>query len=175
MLSHSETLTLVRPLLLERGRAYKKVKRAFLRPAIPGEKIQTILDGKTETENVASEGDMVVRADTSFKEEYILKATDFREVYDANNPLRIDTHPDAEELRARGFQSYAPTRRVLAIQVDQDLLKLFPDGHFEASWGSPMCVEAGDYLASGRSLNDGTIAEIIRIQQNAFHQTYELA
>ena len=34
-----------------------------------------------------------------------------------------------------------------------------------ASWGEPMCLEAGDYLASGTRLADGSIAEIIRIEK----------
>ena len=50
-------------------KGYQKFKRAFIRKAGHGEKIQTILQGKIETENIANEGDMVVRADTTSKEE----------------------------------------------------------------------------------------------------------
>jgi len=50
-------------------KGYQKFKRAFIRKAADGEKIQTILQGKIETENIANEGDMVVRADTTSKEE----------------------------------------------------------------------------------------------------------
>ena len=77
MLSQNEVLELLGPVLSRRGKPYIKVKRVFLRPAIAGEKIETILDGKVETKNVAKEGDMIARADTSFKEQYILKSEDF--------------------------------------------------------------------------------------------------
>ena len=210
MLSQSEVLELLGPVLMRRGKSYIKFKRVwavqwhmfllsellgfpfiaikpneyilfqgllsslgvFLRPAVPGEKIETILDGKVETKNVAKEGDMIVRADTSFKEQYILKAEDFQKNYYANKPLEIEDHEDAAELRALGFKAFVPNRRVLAIEVDNDVASCFPDGKFEASWGEPMIVELGDYLASGRTLDDGTVAEIIRIQKTVFHETY---
>ena len=59
------------PRCLRKG--YQKFKRAFIRKAANNEKIQTILQGKIETENIANEGDMVVRADTTSKEEQMGK------------------------------------------------------------------------------------------------------
>mmetsp|Transcript_48425 Transcript_48425/g.90749 ORF Transcript_48425/g.90749 Transcript_48425/m.90749 type:complete len:176 (+) Transcript_48425:128-655(+) len=175
MLSQTETVALLQPLLQEKGRTYKKYKRAFVRRAVQDERVRTIVAGKVETENVARDGDMVVRADTTFQEEYILKPDDFERLYDVGSALKIEDHPDAEELMQKGFMSYAPTRRAVAIEVDEAIARHFPTGQFLASWGEPMRVEVGDYLASGRLSADGTVLEIIRIERSAFDQTYALA
>ncbi|CAL1134025.1 unnamed protein product, partial [Cladocopium goreaui] len=166
-----KAVALVGPMLLSSGKEYQKFKRAFIRKALENEKIQTILQGKVE--NIASEGDMVVRADTSSKEEYILKAETFQKVYHASDPEEIVDHADAEELQRLGFKAYKPNRKILAVEVDSTIAGLFPGGKFMASWGEPMCLEAGDYLASGTRLADGSIAEIIRIEKVSFYETYE--
>ena len=41
----------------------------------------------------------------------------------------------------------------------------FPGGQFMAAWGEPMCLEPGDYLASGPRGEDGSVKEIIRIER----------
>ncbi|CAE7674514.1 unnamed protein product [Symbiodinium sp. CCMP2592] len=174
-LSHEEVLTLVLPLFLVQGRIYKKVKHAFLRPAIAGELIQTVVGGQIETENIACEGDMVVRADTSFKEEYIVRGEDFHKMYNASRPREIQrTREDAEELRRNGFQCYEPTRRVVAIIVDEELAARFPDGKFMGSWGHPVSVQVGDYLVSGKQDSTGQILEVLKIHPLAFFETYAI-
>eukprot|EP00931_Biecheleriopsis_adriatica_P088980 TRINITY_DN63192_c0_g1_i1.p1 TRINITY_DN63192_c0_g1~~TRINITY_DN63192_c0_g1_i1.p1 ORF type:complete len:184 (-),score=53.30 TRINITY_DN63192_c0_g1_i1:13-564(-) len=172
--SQQDAVDVIVPVLMERGARYRKFKKAFVKKAAAGEKVQTILNGKLETENVAREGDWICRADTTSKERYILTAETFASCYDAANPLEVAGHPDEEELAAEGFKAYAPTRRVRAIEVDDRIMEHFPEGKFMASWGEPMVVEVGDFLASGTTLGDGRIVEIIRIEKDAFSQTYEL-
>ena len=172
IVSQQDTLALIGPMLNTSGKKYRKFKRAFIRKAEAKEKIQTILDGKLETENVAAEGDLAVRADTSSKEQYILKAETFKEFY--CDPQEIDeAHPDCKELRALGFLSYRPKREILAVEVTDEIMTHFPERRFMAAWGEPMCLEVGDFLGSGKAKEDGSIGEIIRIEKKAFHETYE--
>eukprot|EP00434_Breviolum_minutum_P017735 symbB.v1.2.015654.t1/scaffold1174.1/size133925/3 len=170
---NEDTVALIAPMLVKSGKGYQKFKRAFIRKAGHGEKIQTILQGKIETENIANEGDMVVRADTTSKEEYILKAETFQEFYQTSDPQEIKDHVDAEELKKLGFKAYRPNRQILAIEVDASIAGLFPAGKFMAAWGEAMCLEIGDFLASGKRQADGTVLEIIRIERKSFFETYE--
>mmetsp|Transcript_86440 Transcript_86440/g.241887 ORF Transcript_86440/g.241887 Transcript_86440/m.241887 type:complete len:182 (-) Transcript_86440:138-683(-) len=168
--SQADTVEAIGPLLTEKGVAYKKANRAFLKKATPGEKVQTILNGKLETENVACEGDLIVRANTTSKERYIIKPDVFAQAYVAE-PVDIGDHPDAEELAAEGFRAHVSKRRVLAIEVDDEIMRHFPAGKFMAAWGTPMIVEVGDFLASGAS-EDGAVREVARIEKTAFAETY---
>lgn len=172
ILSQEETVALIGPMLSTSGTEYRKFKQAFIRKAEPNEKVQTILQGKVETENVASEGDMVVRADTSSKEEYILKAETFQKFYCDAAPIDA-AHPDAAELQRLGFQAYRPNRRLKAVEVDAALAAKFEGGRFMAAWGEPMCVEVGDFLGSGQVAEDGRVLEVIRIERKSFFETYE--
>merc|ERR1712232_600679 len=169
--SQQDAVDMIGPILLERGKPYRKFKYAFLKEAVAGEKVQTFINGKLESENVAKEGDWIVRAATTSKERYIVPAKTFASNYDAQ-PLEITDDPDAEELAAEGFKAYASNRRILAVEADEAILRKFPEGRFVAAWGEPMLVEIGDYLASGLPGEDQRIHEVYRIEKEAFAQTY---
>merc|ERR1712218_247455 len=127
--SQRETIEKLAPVLLERGRRFRKVRRAFLRPAVEDEKIETVLDGKVETFNVAKEGDWIVRADTSLKERYILPSGKVTVAYDLNSGTEIVGVEDADELNRGGFRAYLPRTRIIAIEVTEyELAAHFPGG-----------------------------------------------
>eukprot|EP00440_Ansanella_granifera_P045533 gb/GFBE01049329.1/.p1 GENE.gb/GFBE01049329.1/~~gb/GFBE01049329.1/.p1 ORF type:complete len:784 (+),score=158.80 gb/GFBE01049329.1/:1-2352(+) len=175
--SQEELLQRLGPVLLERGRRYRKMKRAFLRPAKEGEVLETIFDGKIETTNTAKKGDWIVRADTSHKERYILTPEKFAAAYDPNSGCAVSGVEDAEALTAEGFKAYVSRARIVAMAMTaEDLVRYFPSGNFMAAWGQPMLVEESDFVAGvpcSASLQDG-FKEIYRIEKTAFGQTYAL-
>lgn len=176
--TQEEALSTFGPVLVARGATYKKIGRAFVKKAAEGEVLETIFDGKVETTNTAGPDEYIVRADTAAKERYILPSAKFQRLYD-QTPIEFDDHPDAAELKAEGFQAYKPCGRIVALEVDADVLaEYFPMGKFLAAWGSEMLVELGDFLA-GPAPVDGAggtvpavVGEIYRIEKSAFAQTY---
>eukprot|EP00930_Biecheleria_cincta_P035789 TRINITY_DN24592_c0_g2_i1.p1 TRINITY_DN24592_c0_g2~~TRINITY_DN24592_c0_g2_i1.p1 ORF type:complete len:311 (+),score=59.05 TRINITY_DN24592_c0_g2_i1:50-982(+) len=176
--SQAELISKLGRVLLERGTRFRKTQRAYLRPAIEGEAVETILDGKVETTNKAKKGDWIVRANTSSKEMYILSPEKFFHAYDVDSSFVITDAHDAEELTAQGFKSYAPKMRIIAMKVTaQDLLLYFPCGRFMASWGQPMLIEEADYICGAlisEELASG-LKEVYRIERSAFQETYALA
>eukprot|EP00927_Polykrikos_kofoidii_P075439 TRINITY_DN71642_c0_g1_i1.p1 TRINITY_DN71642_c0_g1~~TRINITY_DN71642_c0_g1_i1.p1 ORF type:complete len:194 (-),score=48.32 TRINITY_DN71642_c0_g1_i1:133-714(-) len=176
IVSQAEFKRRLGPVLLEQGSTYRKVGTVFLRKASPGESVQTVIDGKVETENIANEGDMIVRADTQAKERYILSSAKFSKLYDAT-PSPIVDHPDADELRAEGFQAYKPCGRCLGMVATEEIIAEFaPGGKFIAAWGQPMLVEPGDILAApappGHVGKPDFIVEVYRIEKACFGETY---
>mmetsp|Transcript_135659 Transcript_135659/g.270691 ORF Transcript_135659/g.270691 Transcript_135659/m.270691 type:complete len:185 (-) Transcript_135659:210-764(-) len=164
------------PILLERGLTYRKFGRAFLKKGVTGEVLETIFDGKVETTRTLEEGDWIVRADTAAKERYSLPDAKFRRLYEAV-PVPFEDHPDAAELKAEGFEAFQPCGRCLALVADAALLEEHvPGGQFMASWGSPMLVEEGDFLAApappGGKGKPESIGEVYRIEKSAFANTY---
>jgi hypothetical protein len=170
--SQQEVVDIMGPILLMQGSTYRKSKRAFLRQATSGEKVTTLFNGKVETQNVAKEGDWIVRADTSTKELYILQHDTVVANYVTETPLDISGHLDAQELEAQGYKAYASVRQILAIRVDEEILQYFPMGQFVASWGESMAVELDDYLCCGEPSHDGKVQEVYRVQSQAFSETY---
>jgi hypothetical protein len=174
--SQEATVKMMEPILLEKGAMYKKTGRAFLKRAILGEKVETVLDGKLETTNTAKEGDWIVRADTASQERYLLPDAKFQKLYNQTSVSFID-HPDAKELEAEGFQAFVPCGRIAAVQASAKLLaQYFPQGKFAAAWKADMLVEVGDYLCSpappdGEGLPE-SITEVYRIERGAFAITY---
>ena len=168
VLSQQETLDMIRPMLEREGKEYEKHQQVMIRKAVAGEMVVTVVGGKEETKNTAGEGDMVVRAMTKDGEEYILKEAQFKKNYLVDDPEDL---PDDHELQSKGFKMYKPNRRVIAIEVSEALATKF-GGSFMAAWGQEMVVTAGDFLASGNKSDDGIVQEIIRIERNAFLETY---
>ena len=168
VLSQEETLDMIRPLLAKDGKEYEKFQRAMIRKAVSGEVVVTVVGGKEETRNTADDGDMVVRAMTKDGEEYILKEAQFKKNYFFDSP----EDPNDQDLKSKGFKMYKPNRCVTAIEVSEALAAKV-GGSFMAAWGSEMVVNSGDFLASGSTSAAGTVQEIIRIEKNAFKETYQ--
>ncbi|CAJ1421460.1 unnamed protein product [Effrenium voratum] len=161
------------PAMLAEGHWYRKVAFAFLRPAVPGEEIRTMVDGNEETKKIAQAGDYVVRADTKYKELYVLPQQKASDAYDLAAPMDIAERLDAAELRAGGFRCYRCRTRIKAIRASESLLsKICPQKRFMASWGSPCVVKADDMLAA--QVSDSTIKEIYRIEKTVFKETFSL-
>jgi hypothetical protein len=175
--TQAQTLEMVGPTLLQEGMVYKKTGMAFVKPATPGQVVETVLSGKVETTNIAKEGDWLVRANTAARERYLLPDAKFRQLY-LQNPVPFAHHQDAAELEAEGFKAFVPCGRIIALQADASFIaQHFPKGKFIAVWGAEMCVEDGDFLAApmppaNRSMPNLVVTEVYRIEKDAFNQTY---
>lgn len=105
------------------ARLAQKVARVQARPAEPGERVATIMkDGHVETENVASDGDLVVTNPSG--EQYLVKAATFAERY----------QPTATP------GEFAPRAAPVKALVTGENVE------FTAPWGEIMRIKAGGVL-----------------------------
>ncbi len=148
------------PVIRGAGVRYKKISSVFARAVSTGEHITTWTSSGKETENIAKEGDFLVKNITIAEEQYIVSAEKFGKRYRFHQ--KIDEH----------WSEYFPKGEILALLVCIDIMHLLgKNGSFliEASWGGSQPVKIGDYLASPLPELD----QIYRIDQKEFFATYE--
>ncbi len=158
MIGQKKLLQLILPLLKSHGKVYKKHQHIFAKRAEGGEAIQTITADGLETNNIAVNGDFIVKNQTSAAEMYILTEDKFK--------ARYAFLKESED----GFSEYIPTGVIHAIEMTPTLLKAqdWPNEfHFEAPWGEQMVVKENDFLACPPELN-----EVYRIARKEFFETY---
>ena len=127
--------------------------------------LKTVVNGSVETHRSYEHGDYIICGTEN--ERYAMRALDFSLRYERARPEPASDPVLAEE----GFKLYRPTGKIWARSVsEEDIETHFPDERFMASWGSPMAIEAGDYLAIPFP-NGG---ELYRVKQSAFDKTYSL-
>jgi hypothetical protein len=131
-------------------RHYRKKGQVDIRPAVPGEKIETVIDGEYETVNTAAAGDYVARGHKG--ELYILEPETLAERY--GEPL---TPPDRERYRR-----YPAKGDFYGFCYEGEPFK------FVAPWKEHMIANPGDYIGAGAM---GSKA-YYRIEKSAFAATY---
>ena len=131
-------------------RHYEKKGHVDIRPAVAGEKIETVIDGVRETVNTAAPGDHVVRGVKG--ELYIVKPDVLAKRY--GEPL---TSPDRE-----GFRRYPAKGGFYGFRYEGESFK------FVAPWKEEMIANPGDYIGT----NAMSSKEYYRIEQSAFAATY---
>jgi hypothetical protein len=131
-------------------RHYEKTGQIDIRPAVPGEKIETVIDGERETVNTAGAGDYVARGHKG--ELYIIDAETLAKRY--GEPL---TPPDRE-----GYRSYPAKGDFYGFRYEGEPFK------FVAPWKEHMIANPGDYIGTATL---GSKA-YYRIEKNAFAATY---
>jgi len=134
---------------VDKACTYKKQGLVQARLAIPGEKIETILDGVIETTNIAKDNDVIVKGIKG--EEYIVSSDKFKSRYIVVVPL------------SNLFFNYEPNGSCFAYEYVGESFS------FMAAWNEPMIVNSGDYLAT----TDVSVPEVYRIEKEAFFLTYE--
>jgi hypothetical protein len=162
-IDQGELITNLKPLLLETGMEYKKIRAAKARAAKAGEEVVTVVESGRETVNVANSGDYVVENQTGAKERYIVSGTKFEQRYAEESSLDD------------GWALYEPLGRIKAIEVDRTVLSLFgQQGAFfiNAPWDEAQYVEEGDMLATTLPIQQKI--EIYRIARKEFSETYAL-
>ncbi len=131
-------------------RHYEKKGQVDIRPAKPGEKIETVIDGERETINTAVAGEYVARGHKG--ELYIVKPDVLVKRY--GEPL---TRPDRE-----GFRRYPAKGDFYGFPYEGEPFK------FIAPWNEQMIANSGDYIGT----NAMNSKEYYRIEKNAFAATY---
>lgn len=105
--------------------------------------VKTIVNGVTETTNVAQTGDYI--ATGPFGEKWVIKPEKFHQLYD---------------IVEDGIAASKPVSR-FAYRWNWEPF------YFTASWGETMLCETGDYLVS-----DINLSEVYRIEKKVFEKTY---
>lgn len=74
-----------------------------------------------------------------------------------------------EELAEEGFLAYTPKGKIWGHELTgEEIAAKFPSGKFIASWGMPMVVEDGDFIA----MPFPSGGEVYRIERAAFVKSY---
>lgn len=160
MLTQSEILEKLRPLLEKEGQAYQKYKQIYARPAKPGETIATQTADGLETTNSANEGDYIVQNQTHAGEEYIVPGDKFNKNYEFAKE-KDDT-----------WSTYNPLGRIVAVELTPERLEalgLPAEFQFIAGWNAPMTAKTGDFMGSPPDLS-----EVYRLARTEFFETYRL-
>jgi hypothetical protein len=131
-------------------RHYRKKQTVAIRPAVPNEVVETVIDGERETVNTARAGDYVVRGAKG--EHYVISPETKAERY--GGPIG---GPQAD-----GFRDYKAKGDVYAFQYEGDTFT------FVAPWGENMIVNPGDYIGATEIGSD----QIYRIEKSAFADSY---
>jgi hypothetical protein len=134
----------------QKVRRYRKAANVAIRPAVPGEVVETWIDGQRETVNTAKAGDYVVRGVKG--EQYVITASVLESRYG----------PAQTEATAEGYRQYAATGTCYAFRHDGEPFR------FVASWGEEMIVNPGDYIGTTDLGSD----HFYRIEQDTFAATY---
>ena len=130
---------------------FKKTASVMMRPAIPGEKIVTIMkNGHVETTNVAKEDQVVIKNPSG--ELYVINGNTFNKKYDI---------PENPEIDQDGFmKATAKGGPVYGVRTPEAV-------EFDAPWGEKMKI-----LPDGIIVNAGE-NDIYGIQFNEFCETYK--
>ncbi len=144
---------------------YQKQGTVLAYPAGENELIKTVTSDGLETTNTAKNGDIVVVANTTAMEKYLLSWTKFTKKY-------VPTGHNIDycwEFQAVG--------NIYAIEVNEAIHSIIGK-EFMAAWGQPMKLSIGDFLACPVDELDGIdyeVTEVYRIARDEFFQTYKQA
>lgn len=159
-ISQEELIRMVAPLFRKAAVRARKTTTVLIRPANPGERIDTITSDGLETMNTANSGDFIVQNRTKATEQYILSQ--------AQIELRYQRTGQYEN----GWEEMRPTSETQVLELtDERLLELGVTApfYFMARWNEAMIAKQNDYLAAPTDFS-----EIYRIAREAFDETYQL-
>jgi hypothetical protein len=131
-------------------RLYRKKANVAIRPAVPGEVVETWIDGQRETVNTARAGDYVVCGARG--EQYII----------SSETLATRYGPPGAEREGQSFRTYQAIGTCYAFQYEGASAK------FVAPWGEEMIVNPGDYVGTPAIGSN----RFYRIEKDVFAATY---
>lgn len=130
-------------------REYVKFGNVIAQQVPAGTKVDTVIEDKLETTNIAKEGDWKI---TGVKgEQYLIANDKFKSRYEF-----VAKTPRGDKYRAIG--------NVFALQYKG---KSFT---FKAPWGEAMICDSGDYICTTTLDN---MNDVYRIEKDAFVKTYK--
>lgn len=168
------------PMLRNEGKVYRKSVPSFIRKAIKGEHIVTVINGTVSSEHTVKDDCSWVVCGHVANEYYAISNEKFHEIYDTKNPNLVPrNNPHHDILTANGFKEYRSKRKVWAHQVTKEDMSYFRHGSdcitatkeafFMAPWGTPTRVEEGDYIVL--QYPDG-VDDMYRIEGALFARSY---
>ena len=196
MRTQAEVSAWFSPILQQEEKVYRKNVSSFIRQAIKGEVVVTVLNGVQETQQHVKDDTSWVVCGRAAGEQYILTNKEFQRDYQVDCGKDITTttmmtdpadaiDPWLLSLHQEGFLEYPSKRRIWAHQVNDHDMKFFRQEqqqqeqgeaeatHFIAPWGEPMLVELGDFVATTYPCDhDDGLVEVYRIERSAFHASY---
>lgn len=142
---------------------YRKSAQIHAKEALDNGVLETIVDGDVETRKSYEKGDIIMCGTKG--ERYTTTILNFSVRYNRNAPGPAANPKLAEE----GFQLYQAIGKIWAWPLTgEDVMNQFPAGEFTATWGEPVTVEEGDFLAM--PFPDG--GEVYRVKGDEFHDLY---
>ena len=161
--SQAETLAHWESKLKANGSIYRKTVPVHAKLANDDGAVETVVDGLCEARMPYFKGDYIVVG--SRGGQYAMAAIDFCARYDPSNSGPASDQALAEE----GFSLYQPKGMVWVLEPsDDDLQHFFPAGQFMGKWGTPVLIEATDYLVSPYP----TGGEVYVIKHDLFQKSY---
>jgi len=139
------------PILRKCGIVVRRKGWRLARPAMRGEEVLTIVDGEEISKAlVDDDSSMVIMAETTDREWYVLGSDSFRASYECPGIDIKDDSPDSTVLRDRGFKYYKRHGMARMYQVSDSDLDFLPSRKFFCKGTTfPLLLRAGDYLVTG--------------------------
>ncbi|CAE7030185.1 unnamed protein product [Symbiodinium natans] len=139
------------PIIRKCGTVVRRIGWRVARPAMRGEEVLTIVDGEEIAKAVVEDDkSMVIMADTTDREWYVLDSTSFDASYERPGVDIGDESPDAKVLRDRGFKRFKRRGMARMYQVSEGDLTFLPSRKFFCKGTSfPLLLRAGDFLVTG--------------------------
>eukprot|EP00931_Biecheleriopsis_adriatica_P105380 TRINITY_DN79938_c0_g1_i1.p1 TRINITY_DN79938_c0_g1~~TRINITY_DN79938_c0_g1_i1.p1 ORF type:complete len:797 (+),score=144.47 TRINITY_DN79938_c0_g1_i1:86-2392(+) len=163
------------PILREKGIVMKKTVGCMARPSRVGETITTVEGGIVVSQRKVEDArDMVLKALTGDREEYLLRRDMFELNYELDAKALDGSMQGHDYLVSKGFKLYRSKRRILAYTVERKDLELLPTGFFWTAFGSsPVKLKRGDVLVTGYP--EENAKEVYSIPSHILQQTYARA
>lgn len=137
------------PIIRKKGTVVRKAGRRLARRALQGEEVLTSIDGEIVAKALVNdETSMVIMADTSDREWYVLDETSFAESYETPGMDIAEEGPDFHVLRERGFKYYKRRGMARIYQVSEADLEFLPSRKFWGKGTIPLPLRPGDFLVS---------------------------
>jgi hypothetical protein len=162
-ISQEEAAALFLPVIRDLGIKFKKFSRVLARSATVGEVIVTETKDGKETQNIAKEGDFVIKNPGG--EEYIIAGETFKKRYDYDieGETPFCSYPGP---RPGEWDWYFPTGCCNAAEFNASAMGLESPFYFVAAWGEDMVLKDGDMIVT---IDD---KEVYRIARAEFEETY---
>lgn len=137
------------PIIRKKGTVVRKAGRRLARRALQGEEVLTSIDGEIVAKALVNdETSMVIMADTSDREWYVLDETSFAESYETPGMDIAEEGPDFHVLRERGFKYYKRRGMARIYQVSEADLEFLPSRKFWGKGTIPLPLRPADFLVS---------------------------
>ncbi len=155
---------------------FGKFAKVYIRPSIPGEKVDTIVGGQVETTNTGKSDTFTVQALGGDREKWVISAKQLANRYhdpkaEPRSDVEVNPPPGAQPMKL-----YLPKGRVLGFELPPEVGPIT----FKASWGEDMIAKPGDFIVHpsddptdiyrivGRRTNSA-----YRVEKDAWRRTYK--